>query len=150
MIVIIGAARRHLRAHRRGQALIETGIALPILLLLSLAAFDVGRALVAHIALTEGTQEGSLFAAHEYNSHASDAAAEAAVTTRVTTSSSHEAVTGATVETTCSNTPAPGTVEVRSSYELPVISPPALALFGSAISLSAEVRANNFNEDPCP
>jgi Flp pilus assembly protein TadG len=150
VIPIISAAWHHLRSARRGQALVETAIALPLLLLMSLAAFDVGRALLAHIALTEGTQEGSLYAAHEYNSFPSDTAAEAAVRTRVRTSSNSEPVTLAIVDTMCSNTPTPGTVDVRTAYELPVISPPALAMFGPTITLSVEVTAANFNEDACP
>ena len=144
------AVTRHPQDGGRGQALVETAIALPIILLLSLAAFDVGRGIVAHIALTEATQEGSLYAAHQYGSFASDSAAETAVATRVTTSSTSDSVVGATVETSCSASPAPGTVEVRSTFELPVISPPAQAIFGPTLALSVEVTATNFHEDGCP
>lgn len=147
---IIATLARHLQAGRRGQALVETAIALPLILLLSLAAFDLGRGIVAHIALTEATQEGSLYATHEYGSFASASAAEAAVATRITTSSTSDSVSGATVETACSASPAPGTIQVRSTYELPVISPPAQAIFGPTLAVSVEVTATNFHEDGCP
>lgn len=141
---------RHLRGAHRGQALIETAIALPIILILSLATFDLGRALVAHLALHQATQEGSLYAAYEYGGFATEALADAAVGTRVTTSSSGESVVGATVTTSCTVAPAPGTVVVRSAYELPITSPIAIALFGATLTLIVEVSATNFHEDGCP
>lgn len=122
----------------RGQALVETAIALPIILLLSLATYDVGRALFAHIALTQATQEGALYAAYQ-PFPASD------VIARVNTSSGADWVTGATVTATCTTSPAPGEVVVRSTYELPVISPPAWALFGSTVTLAVEITGTNFN-----
>lgn len=121
----------------RGQALVETAIALPIILLLSLATYDVGRALFAHIALTQATQEGALYAAYQ-PFPASD------VIARVKTSSGAEWVTGATVTASCTSSPAPGQIVVHSTYELPVISPPAWALFGSTVTLGVEITATNF------
>lgn len=123
----------------RGQALIETAVALPIILVLSLATFDLGRGIVAHIALTEATQDGAFYAG--YNPFPA-----AAIISRVTTSSSAEAVAGATVTVpTCTTSPGAGQVVVRSTYELPVTSPPAQAIFGSTFTLTVQITATNFN-----
>lgn len=147
---IVATLTRHLHEGRRGQALVETALALPIILLLSLAAFDLGRGIVAHISLTEASQEGSLYAAYRYGSFATAGAAETAVADLVTDSSpTSEAVAGATVDVVCTSA-TPETVRVRSTYELPVISPPAQAIFGPTVALSVEVTANHFHEDGCP
>lgn len=141
--------RRRGRASR-GQALVETAIALPLILLLSLATFDLGRGIVSHIALTEAVQEGSLFAAHEYGGYATTALADAAVTTRIVTSSNSDPVTSASVTLNCAAGAEPGTIALRASYELPLISPPARFLFGSTLTLGVDVTATNFHEDGCP
>jgi Flp pilus assembly protein TadG len=136
---MIGLLRRHLARDSRGQALIETAIALPIVLVLSLSAFDLGRGIVAHIALTEATQDGAFYAA--YNPFPA-----ATIITRVNTSSNAEAVTGAAVTVpTCTTSPGTGQVIVRSTYELPVTSPPAQAIFGPTFTLTVEITATNFN-----
>lgn len=136
---MIRLIRRRLSGATRGQALIETGIALPIILILSIAAFDLGRGIVAHIALTEATQDGAFYAA--YNPFPA-----ATIISRVKTSSSTDAVTGATVTVpTCTTSPGAGQVVVRSTYNLPVISPPAQAIFGSTFTLTVEITATNFN-----
>jgi len=125
----------------RGQALVETAFMLPLILLVSLATFDLGRALFHHIALREATQEGALYAAYEPYP-ASD------IMARVTTSSSNEAVAGATVTVpSCTTSPGTGQVVVRSTYEMPVVSPPAVLLFGSTVTLTEEITATNFNGD---
>jgi Flp pilus assembly protein TadG len=148
---IIATLTRHLQESRRGQALVETAIALPIILLLSLAAFDLGRGIVAHIALHEATQEGSLYAAYEYGGFPSKPVADSAVANLVNDSSpTSESVADAEVTVpTCTTSPAPGTITVRSTYELPVISPPAQAIFGPTLALSVEISATNFN-GACP
>jgi Flp pilus assembly protein TadG len=146
---IVATLMRHLQQSRRGQALVETAIALPIILLLSLAAFDLGRGIVAHIALHEATQEGSLYAAYEYGSFDTAVEAETAIADLVTDSSpTSESVAGATVEVDC-DTPTPGLITVTSTYELPIISPPAQAIFGATFTLTVEVSATNFN-GACP
>jgi Flp pilus assembly protein TadG len=127
--------RRHGAVHSRGQALVETAIALPILLMLGLVTFDVGRAIYAHIALTEATQEGAFYGAFEPGGN---------IVQRVKTSSDHVWVTGATVSVTCTTSPAPGEVAVTSSYGLPVISPPGQLIFGGTFTLSMTVTATNF------
>jgi Flp pilus assembly protein TadG len=123
-----------------GQALVETAIVLPILLLLGLVTFDVGRAIYAHIALTEATQEGALYGAYEPGGN---------IAQRVKTSSDHAWVTGASVSVSCTppvdpDLPPPGTVVVTSSYPLPVISPPAELIFGGTFTLSVTITATNF------
>jgi hypothetical protein len=46
--------------HRRGQALVELAIILPVLLLLMLAALDLGRIFYARIAVTNAAREGAM------------------------------------------------------------------------------------------
>jgi Flp pilus assembly protein TadG len=143
-----GINRRYGRKAARGQALIETAVALPIILMLSLAAFDLGRGIVAHIALTEATQDGAFFAAYELG----DAAVgESQVEDRVTTSSNAPAVADAIVDVTSGDAPdcatPPGSIVVTSTYDLPVTSPPAIAIFGSTFTLTVQISATNFNED---
>jgi Flp pilus assembly protein TadG len=144
-----GAIADHGGAWPRGQALVETAIALPIILVLSLAAFDLGRGIVAHIALTEATQDGAFWAAYEYG----DLPAGTAVNTvegRVTSTSNADVVTGADVTVPlCTTSPAPGRIVVRSTSDIGVTSPPAQAIFGPAFTLTVEVSATNFN-GACP
>jgi hypothetical protein len=144
-----GAIADHGGSGPRGQALIETAVALPIVLILSLAAFDLGRGVVAHIALTEATQDGAFWAAYEYG----DLPAGTAVSTvegRVTSTSNADVVTGADVTVpSCTTSPVPGQVVVRSTSEIPVTSPPAQAIFGATFTLTVEVSATNFN-GACP
>ena len=123
------------QAVTHGQALVETAIVLPILLMLGLVTFDVGRAIYAHIALTEATQEGAFYGAYEPGGN---------IVQRVQTSSDHVWVTGATVSVTCTTSPTPGQVAVTSSYGLPVISPPGQLIFGGTFTLSMTVTATNF------
>ncbi len=139
---------RYARAER-GQSLVEMAVVLPILLLLALGTFDLGRAIFAHIALTEATQEGSLYAAHEYGDPKSTdtvATREAKIQARIVTSSSSESVVNATVTVeSCSS----ASIVIRSEYPLPVISPPARLVFGPTIGLAVEVAATNIKGE-CP
>lgn len=133
----------------RGQAAVETVLVLTIILLLALVTFDLGRGIAAHIALTEATQEGAMFAGYELcNPAASPDVLNTDIAYRVTSSSSVEAVADATV-TLPTASPAPGYVTVRSTYELPVISPMASFIFGSTFTLGVEVKATNFHDGAC-
>ena len=58
----------------RGQALVETGLILSLILLLSMATFDLGRGITNHIALHEATQEGALYAGYRYGESTINAA----------------------------------------------------------------------------
>jgi Flp pilus assembly protein TadG len=123
-------------ASRRGQALTEAVVVMPLLVLLIMGAVDVGRLLFASVALEEAAQEGALFAA--YNP-ADDGPIEA----RVLASSTAEEVQDATVTVDCVATPAPGTVEVTVEVDYPLITPVVSALLGSPVTLSATVVATN-------
>jgi TadE-like protein len=50
------------RGRSRGQGLAEFAIVLPILLLLLMGVFDLGRAIVMHTSLTNGAREGARLA----------------------------------------------------------------------------------------
>lgn len=52
-------ARHSLLGRRKGQALVETAVVLPILLLLSLGVFEFGRAFHAHTAVVRAAREGA-------------------------------------------------------------------------------------------
>lgn len=51
-----------MRQHGRGQALVETALILPILLLIIIALFDVGRAVFAYNTATNGAREAARLA----------------------------------------------------------------------------------------
>ena len=137
--------RRLLRRWRdrssRGQALVETGLVLSLILLLSMATFDLGRGISSHIALHEATQEGALYAGYRWGEPGA-----INVQQRVRDSSSNEAVMNAVVTTTCTTSPDPGTLTVRSTYAQPIITPIASAIFGGTITLRVEVDAVNILE----
>lgn len=51
-----------MRSPQRGQALVETALVLPVLLLIVIALFDVGRAVFAYNAATNAAREGARLA----------------------------------------------------------------------------------------
>jgi Flp pilus assembly protein TadG len=136
--------KRRLAASSEGQAVVETGLILSLILLLSLATFDLGRGISAHIALREATQEGALYAGYRYGDP-DVTVGQPQIQARVRTSSSVDAVTLAEV-TVPNCAPAPGYVTVRSTYELPVLMPIANFIFGPTLTLTVEVNAVNLNE----
>jgi Flp pilus assembly protein TadG len=131
----------------RGQALIETALVIPLVLFVALSTVDVGHGLAAHIALTEATQEGALYAG--YRLYHDDPAVDVTigqVQTRVRESSTSDEVENAVVtQVACS--PAPGYLTIRSTYDLPVISPLGQLFFGPTFALSVEIDATNLNEE---
>jgi hypothetical protein len=54
---------RSRRARSSGQGLAELALALPVLLLLLMGVFDMGRAIIMHTSLTNGAREGARLAA---------------------------------------------------------------------------------------
>jgi hypothetical protein len=136
-----------LETSSRGQALVETGLVLSLILFMALATFDLGRGIAAHIAMREATQEGALYAG--YLLYSNDPLYEAIdvddVEQRVRESSTVEAVANADVaRTDCDE--APGYLTIESSYDLPVVSPLGQLVFGSTFELSVEIDAINLNE----
>lgn len=131
-----GAARRS--DHARGQALVELALVLPLLLLMFMGLVDIGRIVFTYIALEDAVQEGALYASYE-------PVPASAIIARVRTSSNHAEVTGATVPApVCTTSPAPGTVTVTASYNLPLLTPVGSQLFGGSIQLSATFIGTNF------
>src|SRR5262245_27170712 len=55
-------ARSVLRRFRRGLTLVETALALPILLLVLFGIFDISRLLYSHMAIQHAVREGARFA----------------------------------------------------------------------------------------
>lgn len=96
------------RPRTRGQALVELAIVLPVLLLLMLAALDLGRMFYARIAVENAAREGALEASINPSSYLSGAACSAS--NRVVCAATNEAKDGAfvvvapaDVTRTCSN-----------------------------------------------
>lgn len=135
--------KTRLSASSRGQAAVETALILSIVMLLALATLDLGRGIAAHVALTEATQEGAMVAGYRY-CDPDITWNQPQLQALVITSSSAEAVTGATV-------PAPTVtdeyVTVVATYPMPVITPLASFIFGPTIAIAVEVDATNFHED---
>jgi Flp pilus assembly protein TadG len=126
------------RARGRGQALVELTLVLPLLLLMLMGVVDVGRIVFTYLALEDAVQEGALYASYE-------PAQASAIVARVRSSSNHAEVVGATVPVpVCATTPAPGTVSVTATYDLPLLTPVGSQLFGGSIHLSATFIATNF------
>lgn len=141
--------RSSLDSSRRGQAAVETALVLMIILLLALGTFDLGRGIAAHQALTEATQEGAMYAGYELcNPASSPDVLETDIVYRITSSSSVEAVENAVVDVP--TVPAyPGYITVRSTYNLPVITPLASFIFGPTFTLGVELKATNFHDGAC-
>ena len=134
------AIRRRCQRRSRGQALVETALILPILLILVMGVIDIGRVIFAHVQLQEATHEGALYGAYNPNP-------TSAVQARVTNSSDADWVSGATVTVTCTTSPAPGRVTVSSTYNLTLLTPIIPDLLGvAAVPLSANSVATNFDE----
>ena len=142
---MFGLLNHRFSSSDRGQAAVETALVLSIIMLLALATLDLGRGIVAHIALTEATQEGAMYAGYElHNPAASPDVTVADVEDRVTESSSADVVADAIV-TVPACAVAPGYITVRSTYDLAVLTPLASFIFGPSIPLSVEVKATNFH-----
>jgi Flp pilus assembly protein TadG len=69
--LLFNASRRHGQGHRqrrRGQALVEFALVVPVMLLILLIAVDFGRLFFAHISNVNAAREGANYAA----AHAAD------------------------------------------------------------------------------
>lgn len=117
-----------------GQSLVEMALTLPLLLILSLGAIDVGRALTAYLGLVDAAHEGALYAAWQPSGD---------VEGRVRGASEAEWVSGATVTVFCTTSPDPGTITVTASYNLGIMTPLVHDMFGDSLPLSATSVATN-------
>ena len=128
----------HLRQSERGQALVETAMIISLILLMSLATFDLGRGIGAHIALKEATQEGALYAGYRLND---PGVTEPQVQARVRESSTAESAANANVDLgSCVNDTVDHVV-VTGTYDLPIITPLATIIFGPTFGLNVELEA---------
>lgn len=145
---MIALLRTRLASAPRGQAAVETVLVLSIIMILALGVLDLGRGIAAHIALTEATQEGALYAGYElHDPDASPDVTLAIIQARVQSSSPNVDAVATAVVTSPRCDPY---VVIRSTYAMPVISPPANLLFGSTIQIAVEVEATNFHVEDCP
>jgi len=134
----------------RGQALVELALIVPIMLVLFLAAIDLGRVFYSQITVTNSAREGAMEAAADPTSYASGTCD--AVTSRVVCAATNEAknsfvtVSPADVRLTC--TPSctkvygtKATVVVTGHFSLLT---PLMAAFtgGSNITLASTATAN--------
>jgi Flp pilus assembly protein TadG len=126
------------RRRERGQSLVETALVFPLLLFLFMGTVDAGRLLFAYIALEEAVQEGATYAAQVTNE--AKALRDPKIIARVTTSSNHAEVIGATVAPpACTN----ATITVSATYPLPLLTPFGALIFGGTFTLGATVVATN-------
>lgn len=121
------------RRAQSGQSLVELALVVPLMVLLFMGTVEVGRILFAQIALEEAVHEGATYAAQA----PTDAAG---ITLRVTTSSDHGEVAGATVATPVCTT---SSVTLSASHDLPTITPLGSVLFGGTFEIGSIVVATN-------
>jgi len=132
---LAGLATRSRRG--AGQSLVEFALLAPVLITLLLGVVDVGRVVFAYIALQDAVTEGALYAAYE-------PIPASAVIERVITSASHAEVKNATVSIACTTAPAPGTITVTASYDLPLVTPVGGQIFGGSFHLTVRSVGTNF------
>jgi Flp pilus assembly protein TadG len=116
---------------------VEFALLAPILITLLLGIVDTGRFVFAYIALQDAVAEGALYAAWE-------PIPESAVIDRVRTSSNHAEVKNATIDVTCTTAPAPGTIIVSGSYDLPLVTHVGAQIFGGSFRVTATSVGTNF------
>jgi Flp pilus assembly protein TadG len=121
------------RPGQAGQSLAEFALVIPILLMLIMGTVDGGRALFVYVALQEAAQEGALYASHAPDNFS-------AIVSRVRTSSTAREVVVSTVTRMCPPSTPAGTISIRVSHNLPVLTPLARAVFGPTIPVSATVN----------
>lgn len=117
------------RAGRRGQALVELALILPVLLLLLVAALDLGRVFYSKIAVTNAAKEGALVA--------SQGASSSDVTTAVMTEAKGgfvEISAANVTATVCPDNPNGATPPVTVTAEAPfhVLTPFVTGFLGSS------------------
>jgi Flp pilus assembly protein TadG len=122
----------------RGQALVETAMIISLILLMSLATFDLGRGIGAHIALKEATQEAALYAGYRFKD---PGVTDGQATTRAQQSSTAESAANAVVDVSACVNDTVDHVVVTGTYELPIITPLATIIFGPTFGLSVELEA---------
>ncbi len=146
------SSARSLRPGRRGQALVELALILPVLLLLLAGAVDLGRAWYSQITITNAAREGALEAGMNPDSYA--AGQPCSDSNRVVCRAVREAegsfieVDAADVTMTCSvactegTAGAPNTASVRVEGEFSLVTPILTWLFGgTTVTIDATATA---------
>jgi Flp pilus assembly protein TadG len=126
------------RRTSRGQALVETAMIISLILLLSLATFDLGRGITSHIALKEATQEAALYAGYRLND---PGVTNAELENRAQESSSAESAANANVSMGACVDDTVDHVVVTGTYDVPIITPIANFIFGPTFTLSVDLEA---------
>ncbi|HET7604202.1 MAG TPA: TadE/TadG family type IV pilus assembly protein [Gemmatimonadales bacterium] len=143
--------RRLFRRHRdadRGQALVEFGLVLPLLLLLIFGLVDLGRAVYAQNALSEAARDGARWGSVQARAGNDIPGIEAYTVDRV------DAIGGVTATATCTASSVLGcspndVLTVRAEADLEMITPVLAQLMGAMglnplhLSSTSEVLVNN-------
>lgn len=131
------------RARRRGQALVEFALIVPILLFILVIAIDFGRLFYLNIGIINGAREGAAYGADHPLSPQTE------ITTRVRQelglSPADPSVTVTrTCSLTCVSIPAvspPNTIKVTASTTFSFLTPFINTFFGGALPMSAASTA---------
>jgi hypothetical protein len=133
---------------RRGQALAEFALVLPVFLLMTLGVVDMARMFTAYISLTNGVREAALFAAATsyddltgiaYRVQAESNGMDGSKIALAPPACSATIDTGASFGSCDTDSQA---VKITATYELPVLTPILGAVLGGHIHLEATTVAN--------
>ena len=138
-------AGRPARARRRGQALVEFALILPILLLVLVIAIDFGRLFYLYVGINNGAREGAAYGADNSTSPTS----VDDITTRVRQELGLSATdTSVAVTMQCSpdcytslTISQPHTIRVTASTTFSFLTPGISTVFGGALPMSAASTA---------
>ena len=132
--------------NERGTAMVELALVMPLLLIMVLGTVDIGRSVVAHLALEEAVHETAMFASY----HGGDSPDTVAQTVLVATSSTDSiTVDPAAVTVACS--PGVGqlsgleTVRVDITHVVTPITPFANLIYPTGIHLTASAEGKVFS-----
>ena len=139
-------AGRPARARRRGQALVEFALILPILLLVLVIAIDFGRLFYLYVGINNGAREGAAYGADKPPTSRTSVAD---ITTRVRQELGLSATdTSVAVTMQCSpdcytslTISQPHTIRVTASTTFSFLTPGISTVFGGALPMSAASTA---------
>lgn len=137
-----------LRRRDRGQALVEFGLVLPILLLLIFGLIDLGRVVYAQNALSEGARDGARWGSVQARAASDIPGIEAYTVDRI------EAVPGVSATANCVTSSVLGcspndVLQVTAEADVEMITPVIAQLMGAMgldpihLSSTSEVLVNN-------
>lgn len=134
--------------NERGTAMVELALVMPLLLVMVLGTVDVGRSVVAHLALEEAVHETAMFASY----HGGELTDTPAQTVLIATSSTDSiTIDPAAVTITCSTgvgqLASLETVRVDVTHVVTPITPFANLLYPTGIHLSASAEGKVFSSN---